>query len=165
MTEGGEPVVGPWPGLPKFFQGNAATYAPQDESDDDGIIGVPEDGNEVGDHVERYGQVGEQQCDPDANTGREVWIGGQSSQRAEQVRKEAQRLFRRSPFGRRMTKAITSAGQDSSKAAAKPTITSNQIRPPSRSVLNGCQTNMAVVAAVCLAVAELGSQGGGLESC
>jgi hypothetical protein len=64
-----------------------------DENADDGIIGVPEDGNETGDHVDRHGQVDEQQCDPDANTGREVSIGGQSSHQSEQVRKEAQRLL------------------------------------------------------------------------
>jgi hypothetical protein len=73
--------------------------------------------------------VDERQCDPDANTSREVSIGGQSSQQLEQVRKEVQRLLQEIAFGRRMTKAITSASQDSSKAAAKPTIRSRQIRP------------------------------------
>jgi hypothetical protein len=35
-----------------------------------GVIGIPEDGNEVGDRLDRYSQVDEQQGNPDADPGR-----------------------------------------------------------------------------------------------
>jgi hypothetical protein len=99
LAEGSEAIVAPWPSRPKVLYGDAATHAAQYENGDYGVIGIPEDGNEVGDHVDRYGQVDEQQGNPDANPGREVSIGGQSSQQPEQVRKKTQRLLQEVALG------------------------------------------------------------------
>jgi hypothetical protein len=78
-----------WPGRAKLLQTDAATHTAKDENYDDGIIGVPENGNEVWDHIDRYGQVDEQQGDSDADPSRKVAISSESSQQSEQVRKKA----------------------------------------------------------------------------
>lgn len=56
----------------------AARHPAQHESHDDGVIGVSQHRDDVGDQVERQGQIGRQQGQADAHTAADIRICGQS---------------------------------------------------------------------------------------
>lgn len=57
----------------------------QDEGDHDGVVGVADDRHEVGDDVDRGGQVHQQQHQPDSDPGGHGLVGGEAADESQQV--------------------------------------------------------------------------------
>src|SRR3990170_7343763 len=67
----------------------------QHRGDDDDVVGVADHRDEVGNQVEREGQVGEQEPEPDAYPPVERAVGRESPEQSHGVRKQADRLLQR----------------------------------------------------------------------
>ncbi|GII83524.1 hypothetical protein Ssi03_15140 [Sphaerisporangium siamense] len=74
------------------LQARAAGDRAQDRGDDDGVVGVPQNGDDVGDHVDRAGEIGQQQRQPHTDAARQRGIGRQTADQAERVGEQPQRL-------------------------------------------------------------------------
>lgn len=90
----GEAVVGAGPVDADRVEPGTAAEAAQDGGDDDGVVGVPEDVDEVRHQVDGQREVGQQQPKPDADAAGECLVSGQSPDEAQDVGQQPQRLAR-----------------------------------------------------------------------
>jgi AraC-like DNA-binding protein len=77
-----QPVRGSGPVTPDRVGAAAADDRAQRDGDDDGVVGVADDGNEVGHQVDRRDQVGQQQPQPDAYPSGQGGVGGEAFEEA-----------------------------------------------------------------------------------
>ena len=66
---------------------------PQHHSHDDGIVGVADHRHEVGDKIDRRGQVDQQECQANAYPSGDRPVGGQPTDQPDQVGHQSQRVF------------------------------------------------------------------------
>jgi hypothetical protein len=83
----GESVVTAGPALAHGIEAGAAYDAAQHRGDDDGAVGVAQDRDEIGDRVEGYRQVDQQQHQADADAAGQRFVRGQVPDQAQQIGK------------------------------------------------------------------------------
>ena len=125
----GEPVVGTGPVGSDRVEPGAADDTAQHSSDDDGVVGVAEDRYEIGDEIDRYSEVGQQQSKPNPDSGGRVLSA--ANRRIKRSTSGSSRSASRSnpPRGRTTISPTTRASHTSTKAATRPRTRSHQMEP------------------------------------
>jgi hypothetical protein len=93
---GSESIVGAWPVGSDGVEAGAADDATQHGGDDDGVIGISEDGHEVGDEINGNSEIGQQQRKPDAYSMREGFVSSQPADQTKHIWQQPQRFAQQS---------------------------------------------------------------------
>ena len=93
---GSESIVGAWPVGSDGVEAGPADDAPQHGGDDDGVVGITEDGHEVRDEINGNSEIGQQQHKPDAYSMREGFVRSQPADQAKHIGQQPQCLAQES---------------------------------------------------------------------
>ena len=88
MREEREAVVAAGPVVADDVWSSATDHAAEDEADDDGVVGIAEDGDEVGDEVDGDREVAKEEVEADAGTTMQVAVAGEAMDEADGVRQD-----------------------------------------------------------------------------
>src|SRR4051812_1295864 len=94
------------------FSAGALNDRAQNPADNDGIVGVAEDGNEIGDQIEGHGEISQEQPEPNPNSARQSVVARQTAKEPKRIGQQSKCLAQQRAFG-------TNAKQDQDQDAPR----------------------------------------------
>jgi hypothetical protein len=126
---GSESIVGAWPVGSDGVEAGAADDATQHGGDDDGVVGITEDGHEVRDEINGNSEIGQQQHKPDAHPMREGLSAASRRIRRSTSGSSLSASRMSPPRGRTRIRPATRASHASNKPVPTPSVRSHQKEP------------------------------------